>query len=101
MYKNITYYLCKFVIFQSCLLDDGADFNSTNTNIIFANGTSTVNGTIGCISINILDDEIFEGSQFFTVEIMSIYPQIATGTGLSVSVEILDNEGKCLISYES
>ena len=80
------------------MLDDGEDFNSTNTTIIFPSGASTQNGDAGCISIDINDDNIYEGSQFFMVEIMSIYPQIATGTGLNVSVEIIDNDGKRLIS---
>ena len=47
--------------------------------VVFEPGV--LNDEIQCINISIIDDNDFEGDDSFAVEISSIYPPIAFGTG--------------------
>jgi len=57
----------------------------------FASGAS--NGSTACISIDIVDDNNFEGDHEFQVQILNIAPSIASGAGNLAPVMIQDNNG--------
>ena len=54
---------------------------------------SSVNGTVQCAEIEIVDDRALEGEHNFTVEILSTSPPISTDEPSEATVIILDNDG--------
>ena len=54
---------------------------------------SSVNGTVRCVEIEIVDDEALEGEHNFTVVITSTNPPISTAEPSEAAVIILDNDG--------
>ena len=59
--------------------------------VVFEPGV--MNNESKCINISIIDDNDFEGDDIYTVEISSIYPPIAFGTGDTIDITIQDNNG--------
>ena len=55
------------------------------------------NGHTECISIDIIDDDDFEGAHSFEVVLSSITPSVASGTGDVAAVVIQDNNGNLYI----
>ena len=80
-------------MFLSWTLDAVTDFSTTNSAMTFTSGTSP---SSECITVNIVNDNNFEGSHNFVVSITSITPPIAP-TGSTTTVFIQDNNGKLLI----
>ena len=60
--------------------------------VLFTN--SSVNGTIQCAEIEIVDDRALEGDHNFTVAITATTPPITSGTLPEATVIIVDNDGK-------
>ena len=54
---------------------------------------SSVNGTVQCAEIEIVDDRALEGEHNFTVEIQSTSPPISADEPSETTVIILDNDG--------
>ena len=54
---------------------------------------SSVNGTVQCAEIEIVDDRALEGEHNFTVEILSTSPPISADEPSEATVIILDNDG--------
>ena len=54
---------------------------------------SSVNGTVQCTEIEIVDDRALEGEHNFTVEILSTNPPISADEPSKATVIILDNDG--------
>ena len=54
---------------------------------------SSVNGTVQCAEIEIVDDRALEGEHNFTVEILSTNPPISADEPSEATVIILDNDG--------
>ena len=54
---------------------------------------SSVNGTVQCAEIEIVDDRALEGEHNFTVEILSTSPPISANEPSEATVIILDNDG--------
>ena len=81
----------------SSLSDDPEDFSvTTSTYVTFPSGT-TSDGDSQCITIDIVDDDIYEEDQHFMVEIKSATPTTSASVGSpnSASVTIQDNNGLC------
>ena len=72
-------------------IPDEDDYNLVGQDVTFTSGT--VNSGSECTNIEIIDDEDFETDQDFQVNISSITPSIASGTGDVASVTIQDNNG--------
>ena len=73
----------------------GEDFSiASSVSMEFSSG-STINGDSVCIVINILEDDIYEENQDFTVRLTAIQPLSAAvfGTPDTVTKNIQDNEG--------
>lgn len=69
----------------------GSDYLPLGTQVIFTTGA--VNLDRECITIQIFEDDHFEDNHPFQMQIASIAPSIASGTGTTVSVTIQDNNG--------
>ena len=80
-------------MFLSWTLDAGTDFSTTNSAMTFTSGTRP---SSECITVNIVNDNDFEGGHNFVASITSITPPIAL-TGSTTTVFIQDNNGKLLI----
>ena len=72
--------------------DEGDDYTVMSDSTTFGSGAT--NGDTACISIDIVDDDDFEGDHDFLVQILSISPSIASGGGSLATVTIQDNNGK-------
>ena len=73
----------------------GSDFTvDTSTSLVFDSGL-TDNGDTECVTITIIDDDIYEEDQQFTVNIDSVDSTSAAMIGMlsSTDVVIQDNDG--------
>ena len=79
-------------------LDNGLDFVTpmmSDLIVTFTEGSG--NGTSDCFTIEILDDNDFEGDHEFGLSVMSVSPAgIATPFAGFAQVTIMDNDGKLL-----
>ena len=57
----------------------------------------SLNGQRECLNIPIIDDDDFELTQTFNVDVMTISPPIIPSAGPMAQVEISDNDGKPLL----
>ena len=57
----------------------------------------SVDGSLACINITILQDTALEGDHVFTVRIVSLSPDVvATSSPTYATVVIADDESKCV-----
>ena len=57
----------------------------------------SMNGQTDCVNIPIIDDDDFELTQTFNVDMMTISPPIIPSAGPMAQVEISDNDSKPLL----
>ena len=98
MYTICQLYIKEYILFMyifSYLLVVGQDFNPPNATVTFSSGQSP---TSQCINVNIISDDNFEGDHNFQVELTSISPAVAMGTGATATIIIQDDDSKCLKS---
>ena len=69
----------------------GIDFLVLNRNLTL---TATSNGSRGCFDIAIIDDTIFEDTEFFQVSLMNSSNMVIV-TNSFATVTLVDNDGKC------
>ena len=64
--------------------------------------TSSVEGSISCVNIGILQDPALEGNHSFGVEVISATPSVVVvGTPSEETVTILDDESTYIINYRN
>ena len=95
------------IIFNVCFSIDyfvvalnGSDYATLSLNHTFVDGSQ--NGTTFCVEIYILDDEAFETTEIFTLELTTLDSSVRLGSNALIS--IIDNDGtlcKCHGSYQA
>ena len=80
------------------------DYNPASDTLVFPNGT--MSGGTSCTNVMIVNDNVLECDQYFTVEITSTSPGVTVGTPSNVTVTIQDTEdgewamaSKCLCEW--
>ena len=67
-----------------------SDYTTVSSTQTFTSGSR--NGTTRCIDINIVDNDIFEGNQYFIVKSTIRNPHVMLGVAVS-NITILDYDG--------
>ncbi len=60
-------------------------------------GVGSPDGTMLCVNITILDDNLIEGDELFTVRLTLITPTLSLGLG-NTDITIMDDEGYLLLA---
>ena len=72
------------------LSSDGPDYTPpASTNFIIAAGTAEA-----CLDFTIIDDDAFEGNEFFTIHLAVDTSGVNIGSFIYSTVNIIDNDGK-------
>ena len=81
------------------LLTEGDDFSLANSTLTFDTDVtfdqSTDDSYTQALSINIHDDQLLEGTENFVISGNVTAPASFVPGGHTVTVDILDNDGKC------
>ena len=89
--KLQVYYFTYHFLFHR--LVEGEDFHLLRQEITFVQGATT--GSTQNVSIDIIDDSLVEGTESFVVSGNVTAPASFVPGGDTVTVNILDNDGKC------
>ena len=68
-----------------------SDFESLSSTLTFSSGSSV--GATKCANISIIDDDVFEGNQYFSLQLATRNPHVMVGTAVT-RVTITDYDGK-------
>jgi hypothetical protein len=89
---------------QAMPTDEIIELAVTGTNVnendytLSSNSVTILAGqTIGSVTLNILDDNLNEGTETLIVNVSSISPALSTGLSSSVALEIVDNDDAVLL----
>ena len=90
-----------FTIFPFLSLVEGSDYSAADPlEVTFMSGSAML-GSTSCAQITILDDDAFEGSHSFSVEVSAVEiesdgtdPLLTIGTLSSAMINIVDNDSK-------
>ena len=74
---------------------NGSDYFTLSLNVTIVKGSP--NGTFYCVGIDILDDEAFEITETFTLELSTLDPSVRVGS--NTRINIIDNDGKVCTKF--
>lgn len=81
--------MVQVIDFQSTFLSAGGDYSSINEELII----SPVQDPVQCIEATIVDDDIVESNEVFSISLMTNQPGVNFESD-EATVTIIDNEGR-------